>query len=61
LTQESHFDQNRKIIGRIDIQVHVPSDFPEKYESAVIQTAGLCAVKRHLRDDIEMNISLIRP
>ena len=61
LMQEGHFDQNRKIVGRIDIQIHVPSDFPEKYESAVIQTAGLCAVKRHLRDDIEIKILVIRP
>jgi len=60
LNQENHFDAERKIMGRIDIQIQVPSDFPEKYESAVIQTANLCAVKRHLRDDIEMNVSLIR-
>ncbi len=60
LSQENHYDSVRKMMGRIDIQIHVPADFPEKYESAVIQTAGLCAVKRHLRDDIEMNVSLVR-
>lgn len=56
LTQEQVFDPIKKIIGRIDIKIHVPDDFPEKYESAVINTAGLCAVKRHLRDEIEVNV-----
>ena len=60
LSQENHFDQNKKMIGKIDITIYVPTDFPEKYESAVIQTASLCLVKRHLRDDIEMNIIVVR-
>lgn len=60
LTQEQHYDPTRKIIGQVDIQIHVPADFPEKYEGAVVNTASLCAVKRHLKEDIEMNVSVVR-
>jgi len=60
LTQEQQYDQARKMIGRVDIQIHVPADFPEKYEGAVIQSASLCAVKRHLKDEIEMNVNVVR-
>jgi putative redox protein len=60
LTQEQHYDPVRKMIGKVDIQIHVPADFPEKYEGAVIQSASLCAVKRHLKDDIEMDVKVVR-
>jgi len=60
LSQEQQFDPEKKILSNIDIKIHVPSDFPEKYESAVIQTAGLCLVKRHLKEEIEINVSVLR-
>jgi ribosomal protein S12 methylthiotransferase accessory factor len=60
LTQDQQFDSTRKIIGKVNINIHVPFDFPEKYENAVVQTASLCAVKRHLRDDIEVNVKIVR-
>jgi len=60
LTQEPKFDQVRHIIGEIDLIIHVPADFPEKYDGAMIQTASLCAVKRHLREDITFNVSVKR-
>ena len=60
LSQEQHYKHEKKMIGRVDIQIHVPKDFPEKYEGAVINTASLCAVKRHLKEDIEMNVSVVR-
>lgn len=60
LTQEQKYDPVKKIIGRVDIKIHVPSDFPEKYEKAVVQSASLCAVKRHLRDEIELNVVVTR-
>jgi ribosomal protein S12 methylthiotransferase accessory factor len=60
LTQEHQYDPVRKLIGRIDINIHVPADFPEKYEKAMIQTASLCAVKKHLKDDIDVNVMVSR-
>jgi ribosomal protein S12 methylthiotransferase accessory factor len=60
LTQDPRFDAVKHIIGDIDLTIHVPSDFPEKYEQSMIQTASLCAVKRHLKEDIRFNIKLVK-
>ena len=60
LTQAQKFNPVKKIIDHIEIQIHVPVDFPEKYENAVIHKASLCAVKRHLKDDIEVNVKIIK-
>jgi len=60
LTQEPKFDPVRHLIGEINLNIHVPADFPEKYDKAIIQTASLCAVKRHLKDDIKYNVVVRR-
>ena len=60
LTQDMAYDPATKLMGKIDIKIHIPSDFPEKYEPALIQTASLCAVKRHLKEEIEVNVSTVR-
>ena len=60
LTQAQNFNPVKKIIDQIEIQIFVPADFPEKYDKAVIHTASLCAVKRHLKDDIDVNVSIVR-
>lgn len=60
LTQDQQYDPARKMIGKININIHIPDDFPEKYEQALIQTAGLCSVKRHLKDDIEITVKTVR-
>jgi len=60
LTQEARFDPVRHLMGQFDLDIFVPSDFPEKYEQAMIQTASLCAVKRHLNADIKFNVRVVR-
>jgi hypothetical protein len=49
------------MIAKFIMMIHVPADFPEQYESAVIKTASLCAVKRHLNPAIENDITIVRP
>jgi ribosomal protein S12 methylthiotransferase accessory factor len=36
------------MVEQIDIQIKLPSGFPEKYKAAVIRTAEMCFVKKHL-------------
>jgi len=60
LTQDQTYDPVKKMIGEIDIKIHVPADFPEKYEQALVQTASLCAVKKHLKEDINIQVNLVR-
>ncbi len=56
LLQKMHYDSNEHLMKRFDIEIQLPSDFPDKYANALINAAGLCAVKRHLNQSIETNI-----
>ena len=60
LTQEQKIDPIRKMIGDFELNIAVPSDFPEKYEKALIHTASLCAVKKHLSEDIDVQVNIVR-
>jgi putative redox protein len=60
LSMDYEVDPVSKMIAMIRIQIHVPDDFPAKYESAVINAAALCAVKRHLSDKIQSEITVTR-
>ena len=60
LTLDYIVDPVTKNIAKFIIKIFVPSGFPEKYDSALIQSAALCAVKRHLNPAIENEITVIR-
>ncbi len=36
------------MVEKIDLEIRLPHAFPEKYGEAVIHSAQLCAVKKHL-------------
>ncbi|MBL7163531.1 MAG: OsmC family protein [Anaerolineales bacterium] len=38
---------NRGMLGTIQLEIQVPSEFPEKYYSALVRSAEQCAVKQH--------------
>lgn len=46
LTMRTEKDQKTRTISRFIIDVHLPPDFPEKYEGAVKRAIDQCAVKR---------------
>jgi len=56
LEQDMKFDSNTHLITNIDIRIILPASFPEKYKAAVINSANLCAVKRHLHNPPEMTV-----
>jgi len=60
LRMETKSDPEEKMVTNIQIRVHVPSDFPEKYEHALVHSVSLCAVKRHLSDKILVEIIVSR-
>jgi putative redox protein len=35
------------MVSRVDLDIQLPPDFPEKYKEAVIRSANQCAVKKH--------------
>jgi putative redox protein len=36
------------LVGKISLEIQLPPDFPEKYKAAVVKSAEMCAVKKHL-------------
>ena len=63
IVQTTVKDEDSGLIGRVDLDIQLPEGFPEKYRSAVVRAAGLCAVKKHLATppDIEVKTSTAVP
>ncbi len=36
------------LVGKIGLEIQLPPGFPEKYKAAVVKSAEMCAVKKHL-------------
>jgi putative redox protein len=48
ILQHVHRDPVTHMVAMISLQIKVPADFPMKHADAVIRSANLCAVKKHL-------------
>jgi len=60
LHQQAEFvsteDGKRRLV-RVRIEIIVPPEFPEKYHSALVKSAELCAVKKAILEPPEFSIS----
>jgi ribosomal protein S12 methylthiotransferase accessory factor len=45
------------LIGKVGMEIQVPPSFPEKYKESLIRSAQLCAVKKHLENPPEFEIT----
>jgi ribosomal protein S12 methylthiotransferase accessory factor len=59
LAMRTHADRERGMIGKIDIELTLPAGFPEKYRAAIINAMNLCAVKKHLHEPPEFEVSTV--
>ena len=57
ILQRVHRDRQTGMIGQVDLDIQVPPTFPEKYRSSLIRSAQLCAVKKHLENPPEFEIT----
>ena len=48
IAQRIHSNRLNGMIDQIDLEIHVPPTFPEKYRDSLIRSAELCKVKKHL-------------
>jgi ribosomal protein S12 methylthiotransferase accessory factor len=46
----------RGMVGKIQLEIQVPPEFPEKYYSALVRSAEQCAVKKHFENPPEFEI-----
>jgi len=56
IIQRMEYNPAKRLIGKIELEIQLPEDFPDKYKDAVINAAELCAVKKHLQNPPEFSI-----
>jgi putative redox protein len=57
ILERVHTDRGTGMVGKIDLEIQVPRDFPEKYRDSLIKSAQLCAVKKHLEHPPQFEIT----
>lgn len=58
IIQEAEPGGQPGMVGKIRLRIEVPPDFPKQYENALIQSASLCAVKKHMETPPEFEITV---
>ena len=48
-----------RMVDGIDLDIALPDDFPEQYKDAVVRSAQLCAVKKHLEHPPEIQVRTV--
>lgn len=56
IVQRAHNDPLTRMVGKVELEIQVPPDFPEKYRDSLVRSAELCAVKKHLETPPEFEV-----
>ena len=57
ILQRVQRDMQTGLIGQVEMENQVPPTFPEKYRPSLIRSAQLCAVKKHLENPPDFEIT----
>ena len=50
IVQRMHTNPITRMVDQVELDIQLPPNFPEKYKDAVVRSAELCAVKKHLEN-----------
>jgi putative redox protein len=50
IVQRIHSNPMNGMVEKIDLEIQVPPEFPQKYYDSLVRSAELCAVKKHLEN-----------
>jgi putative redox protein len=50
-------DPEVKRVTRIEIDIELPPDFPERYRDAIVRATDQCSVKKHLLDPPKIEVT----
>jgi ribosomal protein S12 methylthiotransferase accessory factor len=52
-----------RLVDRVELDIQLPAGFPEQYKDAVIRSAELCAVKKHLENPpvFDIHTTMLEP
>lgn len=53
----THRNPESRMIEKMEIDIRLPDDFPEKYRDAVVKAANACTVKKHITTAPEFSIA----
>ncbi len=59
ILERVHSNAMTGMVEKIDLEIQVPPAFPEKYKAALINSAELCAVKKHLEKPPRFEITTV--
>ncbi len=57
IIERVHSNPMSGMVEKIDLEIQVPPEFPEKYRDSLIRSAELCAVKKHLENPPTFDVS----
>jgi putative redox protein len=55
----SRNDQSH-LMEKIDLDIHLPAGFPDKYRQAVVRAAEMCTVKRNLMNPPTIQVNAVK-
>jgi len=58
IIQSWDYDREAHRVTTINFEIKLPPGFPEKYRDAIVNTANLCAVKKHLANPPAFNTTI---
>ncbi len=61
ITMTMERDPATHLVSDVGFELHLPADFPEKYEAAIVRAVEQCSVKRHLHQPPDFTVTLSRP
>ena len=50
IVQRTFSNPLTRMVDKIDLEIQIPTNFPDKYRDSLIRSAELCAVKKHLEN-----------
>lgn len=61
IRMELRFERNEQshLMEKIDLDIHLPPEFPAKYRKAVVRAAEMCTVKRTLINPPEIRVNAV--
>lgn len=56
IVQRIHSNPVNGMVSKIDLEIQLPATFPEKFAPALVRSAELCAVKKHLEEPPQFEV-----
>ena len=56
IVERVHSNPATRMVERVELDIVVPPEFPEKYHDALVRAANQCAVKKHLEHPPEFDV-----